>query len=301
MAAQIEAARDILKRKHHSIPDGVLYSNYFKRRLLETREVREHFARLTKPMSEREFGEFLETNEHCRLTKYAPFRITRRKHRYAEPTLEKRIRELKAQCFLYYQSVLSPESPIEVKPSSRYANQLGLFVRRDTVTVARGEHLFPHVLWGPLFPVSLEDDAELENKNHGSQSTIEKKPYVVGGALAFLNHHCDYSLGFSIDLKEPRPLPPPPARGRQKKRTRWNAFGPGVPVMHIKNNFQQLTLQPGDEITVDYEETFVEQPTFGDDCLCATCKPPIEENDTSDAEYTETTTTTRRKKNKKKK
>ncbi len=153
------------------------------------------------------------------------------------------IRKLLLECYIYYECLLSPNSPITVETT-----ELGLAVFNRHKKRFQAESLvYSGHLWGITLPVSPEESEYLDKEVHPS---MFGKDQILNGPISLVNHLCKGCTGY---VKQQR--------------------GPIRRI--VMKTFESILLGEDEQILVDYynvEEG--EKIVFGKEslpCKCPNC------------------------------
>jgi len=238
--------QNILKRKHHSIPDSLRHWLFFQKHVLENAKQRNLFK---QDLSRAQFDALLRQPNLLKHAQRQPRRISKKTkmNLHADST---------SALFCYYKWLLHPsESPVDVRPSDH--GGLGLFLK-EPLPFKKGEKLD----WLHAFVVSVGDKDFASLCAAGYDSLWGANRFIIG-PLALVNHACLAKLAFGNVCRKPV----------------VNEFGK---IPHISLVARQSGVLPaGAELLVDYYDLQRENyrpPTkvFGRDCNCTRCaaQPP---------------------------
>lgn len=270
-------------RKLCSIPRTLQHWLYFKRHLLEKTHVREHLQR-SPHLEKASFREFLFSCEDALPDVFGP-RFCRLKNRASK---ERNQRELVCVCYRYYEVLLSPLSPIEVRPSNIENGGLGLFLRKSgeeehstkstsssssssSTSYSHDDLVLSSVLWGIALELNSDDYETLVDSNYPSLLCgYRGKRFIIAGPLSVANHACRSPLCFTSPRQVIDPELP-------------EEFA-NIPAIRLLAR-RDVSLEAGKEIFVDYFCTYsrlkrtsrgVNSPTvFGETCRCPTCNKKL--------------------------
>lgn len=265
-------------RKSYSIPRTLHHWLYFKRHLLEKTQVREYLQR-SPHLDKTSFREFLFSCEDALPDVYGP-RFCRLKNRASK---ERNQRELVCICYRYYEVLLSPLSPVEVRPSNIANGGLGLFLRSaeedlttstSTCTFTSFSHddlVLSSVLWGLALEVDSDDYETLVDSKYPSLLCgYRGKRYIIAGPLSMVNHACKSPLCFTSPRQVIDPELP-------------EEFA-NIPAIRLLSR-RDVSLEPGKEIFVDYFSTYsklkrtsrgeISPTVFGEVCRCPHCNKKL--------------------------
>jgi hypothetical protein len=114
-----------------------------------------------------------------------------------------------------------------------------------------------NILWGALFPISIEDYEYLLDKQYPSlYKSSDDTQYIMGGPLSLINHDCGSYFAISNTKFEIQ----------QEHFEELKAVGAKIICEH------HLTIVAEEEITIDYFSQSKEQVDFfGKACKCKHC------------------------------
>ena len=254
-----EALLPFRGRRSYSIPRTLQYWLYFKRHILEKENVRKTFQDLSLHLDKSTYRDYLFNLPDATPQCYGP-RFCRVKNR---STRERSLRELISITYRYYEALLSPLSPIEVRQSTLPTGGLGIFLKKTTTLKLKHDQLLlPKVFWGLALEINEDDYETLVDSNYPSLLCgYRKKRYIIAGPIALVNHACKSSLCFTLPrrLIEPEILP--------------EEFQDIPSVRALAR--RDVELLAGSELFVDYFSKYsVGDSTvnvFGEDCRCPCC------------------------------
>lgn len=183
--------------------------------------------------------------------------------------------------YRYYELLLSPKSPVEVRPSTITGGGLGLFARdiheegdaRSSSSTSTADYyrhdelVLSSVLWGVALDIENEVYETLVDSHYPSLLCgYRGKRFIIAGPLSLVNHACRSPLCFTNPRQTVYPELP-------------EEFS-GIPAIRLVAR-RDFSLDSGQEILADYFCTYTQlkrlpqgetQPTvFGQPCRCPTC------------------------------
>jgi hypothetical protein len=182
---ETDALIGLLRRKNHSIPLGLRYWLWFKRRVLHKNAVLSLFA--NKKLDFEEFSVLIR-----RLMKGVPTRSRRNKSKKWKDTLTT---DMVKVLYRYHKALLNSDLDWIVKEGKR---GLGVFAKRKFVWTADHSKL----LFGIVCGVSADDFAVLSEKKYPSLFTSRNTgDGILFGPACLVNHACDAQLKWTAPTK----------------------------------------------------------------------------------------------------
>jgi hypothetical protein len=236
--------RSALKKKpqRNPVPRAVNYWLFFKRRILEPREVRVQFSEADPPLDLEGFRRLVRRVANP--AKWGPSFCRHGRGGRSSKTAKRFTNDMLAVLWRYYEMLLHPASPLYVDESET-AGGLGLFARRGVV-LREGGHLFGGHLWGVPFEITQECFDELHASGYPSlYRTPDDRCHILCGPLALVNHQCTAALAFSLPRKVDS--------ARASRESLALEEFDGLRAVYVKST-ARCRLRKGQEITVRYAD-----------------------------------------------
>lgn len=232
-----------------STPRGIHYWVFFKRHILEEREVREQFEQAVLDQAQ-----FRELVRETTAKKPLPY-FCRPRGKIKPDTAQRNMREMLTILYRYYEALLHPKSLIHVV-ESKCVGGLGVCAR-DPAIIKEGNAVFADHLWGVPFEVSDDNFEELHAKGYPSlYTTNDGRGHILAGPLSLVNHRCGSPLVLSMPRKTTRPI---------------SEEFEGMPVVIVRAT-RHYHVHKDEELEINY---FVGGAVSfpGGKCKCRVCSP----------------------------